>query len=96
LTLPRVAKSVSRTDNGRAGGDEFLVTLRLESAEAAVELAGQLREQIRDEMVFDSLTLDVDTAVGVVVHPDHGDAPANLLQRVDVAATAAKAVPGSV
>ncbi|NLU77111.1 sensor domain-containing phosphodiesterase [Micromonospora sp. HNM0581] len=81
---------------GRAGGDEFLVTLRLESAEAAVELAGQLREQIRDEMVFDSLTLDVDTAVGVVVHPDHGDAPANLLQRVDVAATAAKAVPGSV
>ncbi|GIJ21568.1 bifunctional diguanylate cyclase/phosphodiesterase [Micromonospora lutea] len=81
---------------GRAGGDEFLVTLRLESAEAAVELAGQLREQIRDEMVFDSLTLDVDTAVGVVVHPDHGDAPATLLQRVDVAATAAKAVPGSV
>ncbi|MBX7265162.1 bifunctional diguanylate cyclase/phosphodiesterase [Micromonospora sp. Llam7] len=81
---------------GRAGGDEFLVTLRLESAEAAVELAGQLREQIRDEMVFDALTLDVDTAVGVVVHPDHGSDPATLLQRVDVAATAAKAVPGSV
>ncbi|GAA0388593.1 MULTISPECIES: putative bifunctional diguanylate cyclase/phosphodiesterase [Micromonospora] len=81
---------------GRAGGDEFLVTLRLESAEAAVELAGQLREQIRDEMVFDALTLDVDTAVGVVVHPDHGSDPATLLQRVDVAATAAKSVPGSV
>ena len=81
---------------GRAGGDEFLVTLRLESAEAAVELAGRLREQIRDEMVFDALTLDVDTAVGVVVHPDHGSDPATLLQRVDVAATAAKSVPGSV
>ncbi|WP_431727824.1 putative bifunctional diguanylate cyclase/phosphodiesterase [Verrucosispora sp. TAA-831] len=81
---------------GRAGGDEFLVTLRLESAEAAVELAGQLREQIRDEMVFDALTLDVDTAVGVVVHPDHGSDPATLLQRVDVAASAAKSVPGSV
>ena len=81
---------------GRAGGDEFLVTLRLESAEAAVELAGQVREQIRDEMVFDALTLDVDTAVGVVVHPDHGSDPATLLQRVDVAATAAKSVPGSV
>ncbi|MGC5028952.1 putative bifunctional diguanylate cyclase/phosphodiesterase [Micromonospora sp. DT229] len=81
---------------GRAGGDEFLVTLRLESAEAAVELAGQVREQIRDEMVFDALTLDVDTAVGVVVHPDHGSDPATLLQRVDVAASAAKSVPGSV
>ncbi len=81
---------------GRAGGDEFLVTLRLESAEAALELAGQLREQIRDEMVFDALTLDVDTAVGVAVHPDHGSDAVALLQRVDLAATAAKSVPGSV
>ncbi|SCL20077.1 diguanylate cyclase/phosphodiesterase [Micromonospora nigra] len=81
---------------GRAGGDEFLVTLRLESAEAAVDLAAQLREQIRDEMVFDSLTLDVDTAVGVAVHPDHGSDPATLLQRVDLAATAAKTIAGSV
>lgn len=81
---------------GRAGGDEFLVTLRLESAEAALELAGQLREQIRDEMVFDALTLDVDTAVGVAVHPEHGSDAQALLQRVDLAATAAKAVPGSV
>ncbi|MBQ1072113.1 sensor domain-containing phosphodiesterase [Micromonospora sp. C31] len=81
---------------GRAGGDEFLVTLRLESAEAAVELAAQLREQIRDEMVFDALTLDVDTAVGVALHPDHGSDAASLLQRVDLAATAAKSVPGSV
>ncbi|RQX15211.1 diguanylate cyclase [Micromonospora ureilytica] len=81
---------------GRAGGDEFLVTLRLESAEAALELAAQLRDQIRDEMVFDALTLDVDTAVGVAVHPDHGSDAATLLLRVDLAATAAKSVPGSV
>ncbi|MET8834759.1 bifunctional diguanylate cyclase/phosphodiesterase [Micromonospora sp. NPDC004540] len=81
---------------GRAGGDEFLVTLRLESTEAALELAGQLREQIRDEMVFDALTLDVDTAVGVAVHPEHGSDAVTLLQRVDLAATAAKSVPGSV
>ena len=47
-------------------------------------------------MVFDALTLDVDTAVGVAVHPDHGSDAATLLQRVDLAATAAKSVPGSV
>ncbi|MFF5053668.1 putative bifunctional diguanylate cyclase/phosphodiesterase [Micromonospora sp. NPDC000663] len=81
---------------GRASGDEFLVTLRLESADAALELAGQLRDQIRDEMVFDALTLDVNTAVGVAVHPDHGSDAATLLLRVDLAATAAKSVPGSV
>ncbi|MGN9776221.1 putative bifunctional diguanylate cyclase/phosphodiesterase [Micromonospora sp. H33] len=81
---------------GRIGGDEFLVTLRLESADAALEMAARMREQIRAEMVFDALTLDVDTAVGVAVHPDHGSDPAVLLQRVDLAATAAKSVPGSV
>ncbi|MER7166663.1 bifunctional diguanylate cyclase/phosphodiesterase [Micromonospora sp. NPDC000207] len=81
---------------GRAGGDEFLVTLRLANVDEAVELAASLREQIRDEMVFDLLTLDVDTAVGIVVHPEHGSDAATLLQRVDLAATAAKSVPGSV
>ncbi|RKN44320.1 putative bifunctional diguanylate cyclase/phosphodiesterase [Micromonospora endolithica] len=82
---------------GRVGGDEFLVTLRLESAQAALEMAARMREQIRAEMVFDDgLTVDVDTAVGVATHPDHGTTPAALLQRVDLAATAAKAIPGSV
>nr|MDT0661012.1 bifunctional diguanylate cyclase/phosphodiesterase [Micromonospora sp. DSM 115978] len=81
---------------GRLGGDEFAVTLRVESADAALELAGQLRAQIRDRMVFDSLILDVDTVVGVVVHPDHGSDPATLLQRVDLAATAAKSTPDGI
>ncbi|MEV4823484.1 bifunctional diguanylate cyclase/phosphodiesterase [Micromonospora sp. NPDC049274] len=90
------ARAPSSALVGRAGGDEFLVTLRLESADAALEMAAQLREQIRDEMVFDALTLDVDTAVGVAVYPDHGSDAATLLQRVDLAATAAKSVPGSV
>ncbi|MEU4566677.1 bifunctional diguanylate cyclase/phosphodiesterase [Micromonospora sp. NPDC023956] len=81
---------------GRLGGDEFLLTLRVESADAALELAARLREQIRDEMVFEPLTLDVDTAVGVAVHPDHGTDAATLLQRVELAATAAKSMPGSI
>ncbi|GAA4151592.1 EAL domain-containing protein [Phytohabitans flavus] len=81
---------------GRVGGDEFVVTLRSESIEAAAQLAVDLREQVRDPIEFGTLTLDVDTAVGVVVHPDHGTDPATLLQRADVAATVAKSVPGGV
>ena len=81
---------------GRVGGDEFVVTLRSESIEAAAQLAVELREQIRDPIMFGTITLDVDTAVGVVVHPDHGTDPAMLLQRADVAATVAKSVPGGV
>uniref|UniRef100_A8M549 Diguanylate cyclase/phosphodiesterase with GAF sensor n=1 Tax=Salinispora arenicola (strain CNS-205) TaxID=391037 RepID=A8M549_SALAI len=81
---------------GRVGGDEFLVTLRLEGATEALDLAAGLREQIRAVVTFDGLTLDVDTAVGVAVHPDHGSGAAVLLQRVDLAVTAAKSASGSV
>lgn len=81
---------------GRVGGDEFAVTLRLETADEAEQLAAELREQIRAEMVFGNLTLDVDTAVGVAVHPEHGADPETLLQRVDLAAAAAKSAPGSI
>jgi diguanylate cyclase (GGDEF)-like protein len=81
---------------GRIGGDEFAVTLRVESAEATVQLATQMREQLRGPMSVGSLTLDVDTAVGVTVHPDNGDDPEVLLRRAELAANAAKVVPYGV
>jgi diguanylate cyclase (GGDEF)-like protein len=81
---------------GRIGGDEFVVTLRAESTEATVLLATQMREQLRGPMVVGSLTLDVDTAVGVAVQPDHGDDPESLLRRAELAANAAKVVPYGV
>jgi diguanylate cyclase (GGDEF)-like protein len=75
---------------GRVGGDEFVVTLRIPSAEAAVSLATSLRKQLQQPLSFGTLTLDVDTAVGIVVHPDHGTDPATLLQRAELATHAAK------
>jgi diguanylate cyclase (GGDEF)-like protein len=75
---------------GRVGGDEFVVTLRVPSVEAAVRLGSELRRQLQDRMVFETLILDVNTAVGVAVHPDHGADAATLLQRADVATEAAK------
>ncbi|GGK13518.1 bifunctional diguanylate cyclase/phosphodiesterase [Pilimelia terevasa] len=81
---------------GRLGSDEFVVTLRVENVEAAAALAGELRGQLRVPMDFGALTLDVDTAVGVVVHPDHGSDPATLIQRADVAARAAELIPAGV
>jgi diguanylate cyclase (GGDEF)-like protein len=75
---------------GRAGGDEFVVTLRMPNAEAATTLAATLRKQLQQPMGFGTLTLDVDTAVGIAVHPDHGNDPATLLQRAELATHAAK------
>jgi diguanylate cyclase (GGDEF)-like protein len=81
---------------GRIGGDEFAVTLRMESAEAAEHLAAELREALRGPLGLSTLTLDVDTAVGIALHPDHGSEAAMLLQRADVAAHAAKLAPTSI
>ena len=81
---------------GRVGGDEFVVTLRMENVESALALAAQLRQQLRDPMAFGTIQLDVDTAVGIVVHPDHGSDPATLLQRADVAARSAALIPAGV
>lgn len=75
---------------GRTGGDKFVVTLRIPSAEEALKLGCELRQKLQDPMIIESLTLDVDTVVGVAVHPDHGTDAASLMQRADVATQAAK------
>jgi diguanylate cyclase (GGDEF)-like protein len=81
---------------GRLGGDEFVVTLRAESTDATVRLATEMREQLRGPMTVGTLTLDVDTAVGVSVYPDHGADPETLIQRAELAANAAKVLPYGV
>jgi diguanylate cyclase (GGDEF)-like protein len=81
---------------GRIGGDEFVVTLRMPNAEAAQALAAQLRTQMQDPMTIGTLTLDVDAAVGIALHPEHGSDPAMLLQRADVATHAAKQAANGV
>ncbi|HCU50720.1 MAG TPA: diguanylate cyclase, partial [Micromonosporaceae bacterium] len=81
---------------GRVGGDEFVVTLRTASAETALALAHRLRTQLQDPMTIGTLTLDVDAAAGISLHPEHGSDPAMLLQRADVATHAAKSAANGV
>ena len=75
---------------GRGGSDEFILTLRLPDADEAVALAGQLRRALQEPMELDSITLDVDVAVGVAVHPDHGTEASVLIKQADLAAQTAK------
>jgi diguanylate cyclase (GGDEF)-like protein len=81
---------------GRIGGDAFAVTLRVPDEEAAVALAGELRDRLRRPLTVGPLTLDVDAGVGVVVHPEHGADPTALLRRADVATQAAKRMASGV
>ncbi|WP_433052512.1 EAL domain-containing protein [Dactylosporangium sp. CS-033363] len=75
---------------GRVGDDEFAIELRTASADAAANVADTLRQGLRDPMVIDSLTIDIDTYVGVAIYPEHGTEPEELLQRAHVATHVAK------
>jgi diguanylate cyclase (GGDEF)-like protein len=75
---------------GRAGSDEFVLAVRLENADQAVELASTLRAEVQAPMELDAITLDVDVAVGIAVHPEHGADAETLLKRADLAVQAAK------
>ncbi len=81
---------------GRVSGDEFVVTIRASSGEAALQLATKLRTQLQDPLTIGTLTLDVDAVVGIAIYPDHGSDPAMLIQRADVATHAAKSAASGV
>jgi diguanylate cyclase (GGDEF)-like protein len=75
---------------GRIGGNEFALTVRAANIEAAVALAVKIRESLQGPVAVGALTIDVDCAVGVAVHPTHGADSATLLQHADAATHAAK------
>ncbi len=80
----------------RIGSDEFGVSLRIANGEAAVALAGEMRAALQEPFSLGTLTLDVNAAVGIALHPDHGTEPETLLQRADVATYAAKSINSGI
>jgi diguanylate cyclase (GGDEF)-like protein len=75
----------------RLGGDEFAVLLpRIATVEGAMAVAEKLRAAFDEPFQVEGLTLDVEASVGVVLYPDHGGDPNELLQRADIAMYAAK------
>ncbi len=75
---------------GRAGSDEFALAVRLGDADRAVALAAQMRTALQAPMELDAITLDVDVAIGIALHPEHGAGAETLLKRADMAVQTAK------
>jgi len=75
---------------GRVGGGEFALTVRTASAQTAIALADEIRVELQSPMQVGALSVGVDCAVGIAVHPEHGGDAATLLQRADLATHAAK------
>ena len=81
---------------GRIDGDEFVVVLRMPDADAAIELAGDIRREMQRPCQLGDISVDIDVASGIAVHPESGEKAGALLQRADVATQTAKNVASGV
>lgn len=97
IITARLEASVRFEDTvARLGGDEFVVLLSdlpgsRETVEGQVyELADTLRNLLAQPMFIDGQRLQVTPSIGVALIPDHGNTPADLLKRADIALYRAK------
>ena len=82
----------------RVGGDAFGVVVHDGTACSAdvVEYASTLRAGLSRPFTLSDVSVSVDGLVGIAVGPDDGDQPGELLQRADVALSAARMRPERV
>ena len=92
LAANRLARAVRPEDTvARLGGDEFAVLLPdVRDADSAVEAAERIRAVLTEPYHLDGMTLQVETSIGIALHPQHTDNVPRLLQRADVAMYQAK------
>ncbi|MGH9041827.1 MAG: putative bifunctional diguanylate cyclase/phosphodiesterase [Acidimicrobiia bacterium] len=88
----RLAGTIDPADTvARLGGDEFAIALSRVADQAGAErIARQVLAALEDAPVVDGMPIPVDASVGVALFPAHGDSPAALLQRADLAMYRAK------
>ncbi|KPY78037.1 Sensory box/GGDEF domain/EAL domain protein [Pseudomonas savastanoi pv. savastanoi] len=97
IIAARLEASVRQEDTvARLGGDEFVVLIcgldgtRDEVTQQVRVLADNLRELLAEPMFLDGHRLQVTPSIGIVLIPDDGLAPADLLKRADIALYRAK------
>ncbi len=92
IAANRLARAVRPEDTvARLGGDEFAVLLpEVADADGALDAAERIRAVLTEPYHLDGMTLQVETSIGVALHPQHTDNVPRLLQLADVAMYQAK------
>ncbi len=97
MITARLEASIRQEDTvARLGGDEFVVLLtgltgrRSEVTRHVRQFAEKLRTLLAEPMVFEGNRLQVTPSIGIALMPDHGETPADLLKRADIALYRAK------
>jgi diguanylate cyclase (GGDEF)-like protein len=74
----------------RLGGDEFAVVVTCDDEIELMEIAQDVLNAVRSQVVVDGITLVVDASIGITVRQQHDCQSTELLRRADVAMYAAK------
>ena len=74
----------------RLGGDEFALLLHRVDADTASRAAEQMAGLLERGFEVAGQRLDVRASIGIAMHPSHGQDPATLLRRADMAMYVAK------
>ena len=97
IITARLETSVRSEDTvARLGGDEFVVVLTglkgtlQEVTHSVRDTADALRKLLAEPMFLDGQRLQVTPSIGMVILPDHGTQPTDLLKRADIALYRAK------
>ena len=92
IAANRLARAVRPEDTvARLGGDEFAVLLTgVKGPADALEAAERIRALLSEPFHLDGMALQVETSIGVALHPEHTDSVPRLLQLADVAMYQAK------
>lgn len=80
----------------RATDTQFLLWLPDADRDAAVDAARKVLARLSTPYQEDDLAIDPAPAVGIALHPDHGQAASTLLQHADVALVRAQRAPDPV
>lgn len=74
----------------RLSGDEFAIVLPGTDAKQAHLTVVMIQKLFEQPVIIEDTSLELEAAIGIAQYPDHGEAPAILIQRADIAMRVAK------
>lgn len=96
MTAERFQKTLRDSDLlGRVGGDEFVVSIILDSkGETASHIAARLMESLKEPFVINNRALSVGASIGISLFPDDGLTADEVMNEADIAMYQAKVEGG--
>ena len=96
LIAKRFQKTLRDSDLlGRVGGDEFVVSIILDSkGETASHIASRLMESLKEPFIIDDRTLSVGASIGISLYPNDGLTADEVMNEADIAMYQAKVEGG--